>query len=1387
MLVKRFLAGLASTAVVAGLTTTAVTVAATTATAAVPPPSATSSVVTVKVGGSRTGVSDVTGLQGVVLELWTNVNGAPGQKVNEPWAECTSDADGDCNFTVPDTEVDGDNYRDRFWIKRVSSPAGWFGLNALVTGSPFQLTDYQFRTPRLTAGQTYSSQDDFMIGTGDDNRQASGGIWQTSLNNPAFPPKCGIKVALVLDVSGSVGSSLNNLKTAAKTFVNSLVGTPSQVGLFTFATNAPANNTNNQNRPLTPVSTQAGADTVNTWIGTGNNGSPGATGLTSGGATNWDRGMYQVAQSASAYDVAVVITDGNPTVYGSPDQGPGNFTRFREVENGIFSANAIKAENTRVIAFGVGDGVSGNSANLQSISGQTANSDYFQTDNYQQAGDALKALASANCEGTVNVIKQVLPPGGQGTDGATPAGGWTFGATSAAPLTVDPASGQTADGTGALSFNVDFNGATSGNVTVTETQQAGYSLYQVGGFNAVCKRLSDNSSVSVTNTGPTGFTVDAPAGDGISCTVYNRAENPPAEVVVDKEWVINGAAAVPDGQQPDGLSAALTVAGNGQPWGVPATGFETGDKVVLNETVTNDLPLCEIVSQKIRKGDGQQSTLSPDGFEATLDAGSNAYTMTNAVDCDSRLTLTKAVEGGNADPLGWILNASNGLNGFDGSSGVSSFVEPGVTYALSESSGDPRYVQFADPNAVPIPNSTISWDCEAAGNAGFADGLNGGVTVPLGFDVTCEATNETATLTLLKEVVNNQGGTKVPADWTLTATPQGNVPAGLDPVSVTGADTATQSNTFNVRPGQAYGLTESAVDGYTMDSLECSVNGEDAVPATSITLEPLDTAVCTFTNNDQPGKLTLEKIVQTGPDAKSAWTLTATPSNIPGQGVVQGNGDPTSQGGVKDVTVFAGTYDLSELGPDWYSQVGTWQCTGGTMNQAQTAVTVPSGGNVSCQVTNARQTGELLLQKIVEGGSSTPADWTLTADAKAPLDDKNYSESGANTDPKEVWAGTTYTLAETGPGDYSPLDWNCEVERGDVVGPQASEPINDGNLVQVPPGATVICTIVNVRDTAELKLVKQVEGADPNSWTLTAKADAPDDDKNISTPGGSGQFEEVYAGTQYTLAETGPGGYSASDWVCLPSEEEPVPTATEGQLNDGDTITLKAGQRVVCTIVNTRDLGSLTITKEFNAQQSGFTGTFDITYTCVDGADKVKEGTVKLAAGASETITGLPTGTVCTVDEPILPTPPSGWQFNAPTYSPSNTATVTTKDQTVSVTVVNSIAQVNPVVVKKICPIDVTLKKPQPKKVGNKILTKKIKTNSSCVLVKPVVLCRPLASSAAGETAFCDTKVTKKGRITVKTKGYDAVKVTVIVRAKPKPGFTDRWKPNTWRKSWILK
>ena len=255
------------------------------------------------------------------------------------------------------------------------------------------------------------------------------------------------------------------------------------------------------------MSTQAGADTVNTWI----------DGVSAGGTTNWDRGIFQVQQSASQFDIAVMITDGNPTVYGNAE-GPGNYTRFREVENGIFSANAVKAEGTRMLAFGVGAGIAAGGDNLAAISGPTKDSDYFQTNTFAAVGVILRNLALGACTGSVTVIKQVVPSTATGGSitGAVPAGGWTFGATtSTSGVTIAPVSGATATGTGALNFNLTFPGGTpTAPVTVTETQQPGFTLVPVGGFNAVCTRpgatVTDPPiSVPVTNTGTLGFTVGA--------------------------------------------------------------------------------------------------------------------------------------------------------------------------------------------------------------------------------------------------------------------------------------------------------------------------------------------------------------------------------------------------------------------------------------------------------------------------------------------------------------------------------------------------------------------------------------------------------------------------------------------------------------------------------------------------------------------------------------------------------------------------------------------------------------------------------------------------------------------------------------------------------------
>jgi hypothetical protein len=117
-------------------------------------------------------------------------------------------------------------------------------------------------------------------------------------------------------------------------------------------------------------------------------------------------------------------------------------------------------------------------------------------------------------------------------------------------------------------------------------------------------------------------------------------------------------------------------------------------------------------------------------------------------------------------------------------------------------------------------------------------------------ETTCTLTNDDnpATLTLAKTIVNNNGGTSVLADWTLTAT---------GPTTVTGtADSASIVN--QAVPAGVYTLNESGPGGYTASAWSCvggSQNGNQ------LTLALGQTATCTITNDDIGALLTLTKIV----------------------------------------------------------------------------------------------------------------------------------------------------------------------------------------------------------------------------------------------------------------------------------------------------------------------------------------------------------------------------------------------------------------------------------------------------------------------------------------------------------------------------------------------
>ncbi|MHB9759788.1 hypothetical protein ACYBSK_35865 [Streptomyces sp. BYX5S] len=712
----------------------------------VPDPAAGTSVVTVKTGGDRDGDASVAPLAGVRLALYDSENAtAP---VSGAWAQCTSDADGDCNFVVPDTASGGANAGKRFWVRQVADgvPAGWYTNPTLRTGngsgSGSVASTYQFQTPALADGRTYSSTSDFMASTNYSSSPyvASGGVWQQSRTNPEMPEACGLDVAVVLDLSSSVGSALPQLKAATDQLTDTLTGTPSRLALFSFDRNSPSAGTTNH-PGLLPVSTQSGADAYKNlykdWeLGSG---------------TNWDQGLNAVAQADPVYDLVVVLTDGNPTRFSKPYEGDGSHTHFADVEGGIFAANAVKAEGSRVVAVGVGKGVEGVSGlNLRAISGQEAftgsnptTADYYQTDDFAAAGEALHNMALTHCDGTLSVIKQIVPAGNTGEDvsGAEPAGpGWQFTASSTtAGMGNLPDTQLTGDdGTGGVVFHPTYpSGTTDADIDVAETQQPNHTLVTQDGQNAVCTNLDDGRKVDVVNTGTAAapaFTVNVPSLAAVSCVVYNRPDQA-ADVTVDKRWVIDGTE-YEHADRPDGFEAALNLTGPSgagatpQDWGSAREGYEVGDTATVDEEAPELPDSCELRERHLveANGDTVDEALPYDG---ELTREHNAFTVENVVVCESRLTLVKKVvneHGGAASPTDWTLGA-DGPTDVSGVTGEEPVTDAGVesgTYTLSEAGGPDGY-------------DAGDWACESAGGA--VPVTDAKVTLAPGSAVTCTITN----------------------------------------------------------------------------------------------------------------------------------------------------------------------------------------------------------------------------------------------------------------------------------------------------------------------------------------------------------------------------------------------------------------------------------------------------------------------------------------------------------------------------------------------------------------------------------------------------------------------------------------------------------------------
>ncbi|WOH94326.1 SpaA isopeptide-forming pilin-related protein [Corynebacterium urealyticum] len=167
--------------------------------------------------------------------------------------------------------------------------------------------------------------------------------------NPPMPQRCGLRIAVVADLSTSLRyadtDGFEASKKAANAFIDSLQGTPAELGIYNFASSGPANQagtTHGQNPPyismLSEQGVQRAKDVVKNWSYNADN-----------SATNWEAGLKQVKDHD--YDVVYFITDGMPTTSSTiKSKGiGGEFVQASALNDAIKAANELKAAGTRVV------------------------------------------------------------------------------------------------------------------------------------------------------------------------------------------------------------------------------------------------------------------------------------------------------------------------------------------------------------------------------------------------------------------------------------------------------------------------------------------------------------------------------------------------------------------------------------------------------------------------------------------------------------------------------------------------------------------------------------------------------------------------------------------------------------------------------------------------------------------------------------------------------------------------------------------------------------------------------------------------------------------------------------------------------------------------------
>lgn len=413
-------------------------------------------------------------------------------------------------------------------------------------------------------------------------------------------------------------------------------------------------------------------------------------------------------------------------------------------------------------------------------------------------------------------------------------------------------------------------------------------------------------------------------------------------------------------------------------------------------------------------------TGAPVSHPVILNEGQDVVCTITNDDIAPKLKLSKAVvndHGGNKTAGNWTLRAQGTELGFSDTGDSANFhdVKAEVTYSLSESG----------PNGY----TNSWWSCDGGQASGNTVLLN------VGEQVTCTIINDDIApkLTIIKDPTNNSGGNAAPDDFKLTI----------------GGTSATSGTPYTLEANKSYVIDEIQQTGYTF----VSIAGDKKCPSVlggTITLDEGDDITCTITNDDIAPTITLNKVVLGGSAGINEFGI-----SVEGSAVSSGS----------TTAVNANTpIEINETGKDGYtfaSIAGGAKCPlalGGT-------ATLDEGENITCTITNTRDTGSITVNKIIDadGNLETTDDQTLG-------ENWQFDVNGTGVDTADVLPLPTdasgaivfsnlrtgeYSVIETTQPGYDLIGANCGTENGSL----------DENTVygvNVFKDTNTICTFYNV-------------------------------------------------------------------------------------------------------------------------------------------------------------------------------------------------------------------------------------------------------------------------------------------------------------------------------------